>query len=130
MVLSLPTLKIDFVQISVYESHALLPGLRNCLLSPPVPTKLLCFRKTWGGRVSLLLFFLLYYDILRFLLLLFKKTDLITKQEKRRNRNYKNQNEDSFRRNNGPQTAQEVKSKSRIIIPRQCKLLIFSIKNL
>jgi hypothetical protein len=28
------TLKIDFVQISVYETHALLPGLRNCLISP------------------------------------------------------------------------------------------------
>jgi methylphosphotriester-DNA--protein-cysteine methyltransferase len=31
-VLSLPTLKI--VQISTSESRALLPGLRNCLLSP------------------------------------------------------------------------------------------------
>ncbi len=29
-----PTLKIDFIQISDYESHALLPGLQICLLSP------------------------------------------------------------------------------------------------
>jgi hypothetical protein len=46
-VLSLPTLKIDFVQISVYESRALLPGIRNCLLFPsPYQTPL--FQKNVG----------------------------------------------------------------------------------
>jgi hypothetical protein len=34
IVISLPTLKVDFVQNSISESRALLPGLWNCLLFP------------------------------------------------------------------------------------------------